>query len=870
MAFRTHWKGDHMIEKEYRATEIEEKWVRKWKDEMYYFDWDSKKPHFIIDTPPPYPTGSFHIGNTLNWCYIDFIARYKRMKGYEVMFPQGWDCHGLPTEVKVEEIHGIKKSDVSREEFRKLCVAFTEENIEKMRSVMKRMAFSIDWSKEYITMYPEYFRKTQISFVRMYRKGLIYRDYHPVIHCPRCETTIALAEIEYRTGKTKLNYIKFDEGVIIATTRPELIPACVAIAVHPEDERYKDAIGRIVRVPGTNHEVRIIADEEVDPEYGTGMVMICTFGDRQDVKWWKKHNLELRDTLTRDGRLNEKAGKYAGLTIPEAREKILEDLKAEGRLVRQEDVQHNVGLCWRCKTPVEIVPEEQWFVKIEKDKIMEAARKIRWIPEHMLSRLEGWVESMEWDWVISRQRVFATPIPVWYCNECGEVVVAKEEWLPVDPTTDEPPEPCPKCGSRDFRGEDDVLDTWMDSSITSLAIVGWPDEVKEYPTHLRPQGHDIIRTWAFYTILRSIALTDEIPWHEIVINGMVLGEDGRKMSKSLGNIISPDEVIEKYGADALRQWAAIGGVVGSDVIFTWKEIVAASRFQQKFWSILRFTMSHVEGYEPSEDDVHYLRDADRWILSKLNRLIRDVNEYMDKYRFSEALKAIRGFAWYEYADNYLEIVKNRLYSGDEEEKRGAKYVLYKTMDALIRMLAPFTPFLAEECWGVFRKDGSVHLQSYPEADERFISDEWEGKGELIKKIVAAIRRLKHDRGLALNAPMKKVMIYSSPIDVRDIAGAVNAPVELLDSLPEIKTRVRALKPKFGILGPMFRNKTKEIVKIAQKLSNEEKLRLVSEGSIRVNGLELKAEWFDVQMEKVIGEKGVEILEVGNAVVIVEI
>jgi valyl-tRNA synthetase len=859
-----------MIEKEYRATEIEEKWVGKWRDEMYYFDWDSKKPHFIIDTPPPYPTGSFHIGNTLNWCYIDFIARYKRMKGYEVMFPQGWDCHGLPTEVKVEEIHGIKKSDVSREEFRKLCVAFTEENIEKMRSVMKRMAFSIDWSKEYITMYPEYFRKTQISFVRMYRKGLIYRDYHPVIHCPRCETTIALAEIEYKTGKTKLNYIEFDEGVIIATTRPELIPACVAIAVHPEDERYKDSIGRIVRVPGTNHEVRIIPDEEVDPEYGTGMVMICTFGDRQDVKWWKKHDLELRDTLTRDGKLNERAGKYAGLTIPEAREKILEDLKAEGKLIKQEDVQHNVGLCWRCKTPVEIVPEEQWFVKIEKDRIMEAARKIKWIPEHMLSRLEGWVESMEWDWVISRQRVFATPIPVWYCNDCGEVVVAKEEWLPVDPTKDEPPEPCPKCGSRNFRGEDDVLDTWMDSSITSLAVVGWPDGLKEYPTNLRPQGHDIIRTWAFYTILRSIALVDEIPWHEIVINGMVLGEDGRKMSKSLGNIISPDEVIEKYGADALRQWAAIGGVVGSDVMFTWKEIVAASRFQQKFWSILRFTMPHVEGYEPSDNDIEYLRDVDRWILSKLNRLIKDVNEYMDEYRFSEALKAIRGFAWYEYADNYLEIVKNRLYSGGEDEKRGAKYVLYKTMDALIKMLAPFTPFLAEECWNVFRGEGSVHLQSYPEADERFIDDEWERKGELIKEIVAAIRRLKHDRGLALNAPMKKVMVYSSPIDVRDIAGAVNAPVELLDSMPKIETRVKALKPKFGVLGPLFRDKTKEIVKMAQELSDEEKLRLVSEGSITVDGFELKAEWFDVQMEKVIGEKGVEILEVGNAVVIVEI
>ena len=862
------------MEKEYRAREVEDKWLRLWKDDMYYFDWNSKKPHFIIDTPPPYPTGSFHIGNALNWCYIDFIARYKRMKGYEVMFPQGWDCHGLPTEVKVEELHGIKKNDVPREKFRELCVEFTEKNIKKMKETMKKLGLSIDWSKEYITMYPEYYKKTQVSFVRLYEKGLIYKGYHPVIICPRCETTIALAEIEYKEGKTKLNYIKFDENVIIATTRPELIPACVAVAVHPEDERYKDLVGETVVVPISGQEVKIIADEEVDPNYGTGMVMICTFGDKQDVRWWKKHGLELRQVLTRDGKLNEKAGKYAGLTVSEAREKIIEDFRKEGRLIKVEEVNHKVGVCWRCKTPVEIIPEEQWFVKVDKERVLEAARKIKWIPEHMYLRLEDWVESMEWDWVISRQRVFATPIPVWYCENCGETIVAKEEWLPVDPTRDQPKEPCPKCGSTKFRGEDDVLDTWMDSSITPLAIVGWPEELKEYPTHLRPQGHDIIRTWAFYTILRSIYLVNQIPWYEIVINGMVLGEDGRKMSKSLGNYVEAEEVIEQYGADCLRQWAAIGGVVGSDVAFSWKEIKSASRFQQKFWSLTRFAAMHLENYELKEEHEQYLSDADRWILSKLNKLIKEVDRAMENYNFSEALKLIRGFTWYDFADNYVELVKNRLYSGEENEKLAAKYTLYKTMSALIRLLAPFTPFLSEECWNALFKTGSVHKQSYPEVEEKFIDEEAERRGEKIRRIVEEIRRYKHDRKMALNAPMKRILIYSPErFDVRDISGAVNADVSFIEEMPKIETKVREIKPKYSIIGPKFKEKAKIVVEAVTNLSEEEKLKFMETGKVEVEvdgeRIELSSDWFEFKLEKVVGDLSVDVLEVENVIVMIE-
>ncbi len=552
----------------------------------------------------------------------------------------------------------------------------------------------------------------------------------------------------------------------------------------------------------------------------------------------------------------------------------------EGRLIKQEEIEQNVGVCWRCKTPVEIIVEDQWFVKVEKEKILEAARRIKWVPEHMLSRLESWVEGMEWDWVISRQRIFATPIPVWYCKRCGAIVVAKEEWLPVDPTKDKPKEPCPKCGSTEFEGETDVLDTWMDSSITPLAITGWPEEWKkeDYPTSLRPQGHDIIRTWAFYTILRSLALVGDIPWKEIVINGMVLGEDGRKMSKSLGNIVEPDEVIEKYGADALRQWAA-SGVVGDDVAFSWKEIIAASRFQQKFWSILRFTLLHLKE-KPSDEDAKLLRDADKWILSKLMKLVKEVDEHMENYRFAEALKAIRSFTWYEYADNYLEIVKNRLYAGSEDEKKPARFVLYTVMNILTRLLAPFTPFLAEECWqrlheGIGEKVESVHLQRYPEADERLIDEEAERKGELIKEIVSAVRRMKHDKGLPLNAPLKRVMIYApAEIDTRDIAGALNAEVELLKEMPTIEIRVKALKPKFNILGPMFRDKVRAIVNAVGRLSNEEKLKFIESGRIEIDvdgeRIELKSEWFDVEMEKVLGGEGVEVLETENAVVIVEI
>src|SRR5664280_426225 len=724
------------VSKEYNFRQVEEKWVQSWDSSIYYFDWESEKPQYIIDTPPPYPTGNFHIGNALNWCYIDFVARYKRMRGYNVMFPEGWDCHGLPTEVKVEETHGITKNQVPRAEFRRMCRELTEGNIDKMRKTMLRLGFSVDWSNEFVTMEPSYFVKTQKSFVRMYNDGHIYHEEHPVNWCPRCETAIAFAEVEYDEGQTKLNFVHFDK-VDIATTRPELLAACVAVAVNPKDERYSRYIGQTITVPIFGQNVALIADEAVEPEFGTGAVMICTFGDKQDVRWWLKYGLPLVKAIDKQGKMAKAAGKYEGMSITDCREAVISDLKTAGFLYKQTPLEQNVGLCWRCDTPIEILSEPQWFVKINPEGILKAADEINWYPEYMKVRLQNWTGTMEWDWCISRQRIFATPIPIWYCKQCGEVMISEESWLPIDPNEAAPKKAC-ICGSTEFEPETDVLDTWMDSSITALHVTGWESEHElRLPAQIRPQGHDIIRTWAFYTILRSLALEGKRPWDSIMVNGMVLGTDGHKMSKSLGNVISPEDA-EKFSLESL------------------------------------FTI-------------------DRWLLSKLNRLVETATKEFDGYQFDSTFKAIRGFSWEVLADNYLELVKGRLYGDKPEGRKAAQYVLYRTMKTLSLLLAPFIPFFAEELYSRFSNE-SVHTQAWPTIDESLISEEAEAAGELIKEITSEVRRYKSDLGMALNAPLKKIEIYSANIDTGDIAGATNSEVELMEGAPSFEYVPVEVKP----------------------------------------------------------------------------
>jgi len=859
------------VPKEYIPHEVEPKWKATWDMSMYHFDWkDNTRPQYIIDTPPPYPTGNFHIGNSLNWCYIDFVARYKRMCGYNVMFPQGWDCHGLPTEVKVEETHGITKNEVPREQFRQMCRDLTLTNIEKMRATLMNLGFSVDWSNEFVTMEPAYYSKTQRSFRKMYDMGRVYQSEHPVNWCPRCETAIAFAEVEYEERDTKLNFLNFDK-LKIATTRPELLAACVAVAINPDDERYSAHVGSNVKVPLFGHEVPVIGDIQVDPTFGTGVVMICTFGDKQDVRWWVEHQLPLRKAIDKNGRMTAIAGSYEGLSIPGCKAAIIEDLKAQGHLYDQKTLDQNVGMCWRCKTPIEILSEKQWFVKIDTDAVAKAADEISWLPEYMKVRLDNWISTMEWDWCISRQRLFATPIPVWYCKDCGEVLVAKEEWMPIDPTRQQPPEAC-HCGCTVFEPEEDVLDTWMDSSITVLHVSGWlSDHDLRLPAQLRPQGHDIIRTWTFYSILRSMALTGKRPWDSILVNGMVLGEDGHKMSKSLGNIISPEEVIREHSADAFRQWAAIGGSPGSDVMFRWKDVVSASRFFTKAWSIYRFSMSHLEDYRHTEIDASELEVVDLWLLSHLNRLILSVTRSMDAYQFDEAFKAIRGFSWDILADNYLELIKSRLYGEDGPGKQAAKYTLFVTMDALTRLLAPFAPFFAEEMFS-YMGEGSIHAQSWPKAREELIDADAERSGEFIKDVASAVRRYKSEKGIALNARLEKIEMYGVDMDVTDLIGVTNSPVEVIGGKPDFEHVPVSIKPNMGKIGPKFRGQAKAII---DALLEENPKRIADEIargriSVSVNGevIELEPDFVEVEKEVVSAGRSVDVLDVSGVPVVI--
>ena len=812
------------LPKTYDFAAVEKRWLEQWNDSDFYFDKHSKKPQYIIDTPPPYPTGKLHIGHALNWVYMDIIARYKRMTGFNVMFPQGWDCHGLPTEVKVEELNHITKNDVSREEFRRMCRELTVENIAKMRQSLRTMGFSVDWSNEYITMEPYYYGKTQLSFLRMLKAGYIYQAEHPVNFCTRCETAIAFAEVSYNEEDSFLNFFNFD-GLEIATSRPELLGACVAVAVHPDDDRYKEIVGKTLKVPLFGHEVKIISDDQVDMSFGSGAVMICTFGDKTDVFWWKKYNLPLRKAITPKGTMTAICGKYEGLTTKDCRQAIIDDMKKEGILYRQEPLHHSVGCCWRCKTPIEILSERQWFVKVKGDEIIKAARDIKWYPEHMLQRLENWAEQMEWDWCISRQRLFATPIPVWFCDKCGEMILPDEEDLPIDPTIDKPKHACPKCGGTSFTGETDVLDTWMDSSITDLHVTGWDGTGKPefFPSQLRPQGHDIIRTWAFYTILRSMAILGEKPWEGILINGMVLGEDGFKMSKSRGNVIGPEDVMGPYGVDALRQWAAAGSSTGQDILFNWNDVVAASRFQTKMWNIVRFSLMQIrkESSIPKTDKPSTL--IDRWMLANLSNTISDVTDAMEAYLFDKGLKIIRDFAWNIMADEYLEFVKGRLYSEDPK-RAGAVFTLETTLDAMCTMLSPYIPFFAQECY--HHLSNGKRIIDHPWITFHYNDDEAIRDGNLVVKIAGILRKYKHDEGLALNAPLGLVTIYTPAHNIDDdgdLGRTINAEVVWKNEEPTLEKKIGEVIFNKSIVGKTLRSKAGVFMKAVQALPDDQKI-----------------------------------------------
>lgn len=754
-----------MLQKRYDRT-VEEKWQKKWeKDKTYNFnEKDETKPVYSIDTPPPFTSGELHMGHVLSYSYFDFAARYKRMRGFNVYYPQGWDTQGFPTEVKVERKHGRLPAS----EFRKKCMEWTKDMITKMKKQMNEMGFSPDWRYEYRTMDPDYHKKVQLSLIEMYNKKLIYRDEYPVYWCTKCCSAIAKAELDDVPKAGHLHDIKFEDAegkeMIIATTRPELLPACVAVLYNPEDEKYKHLEGKKVKT-ALGKEVPVFADEEVDKEFGTGLLMVCTFGDKMDVVWMHRYKLPLINVIDPRGKMKD-AGELDGLKVKEAKKKILERLKEEGKLLKSKDLQQTVKVHDRCGTAVELLPSMQWFADIRttgKD-IKALAEKVKWIPEFGINYLTDWVEGAEWDWVISRQRIFGTPLPFYYCEKCKATTTASEKELPF--YAEKAKKKKCECGN-EMKVEVSVCDCWVDSSITPLIIAGWPDDEKKmarlYPSSLRPQGVEIVRTWAFYTIYRSgVALTNKPPWNEILLNGNVLAPDGKKMSKSLGNVISPAELLRDYPADAIRQWAALSGAMAKDRPFSYEDLKYAKNFLNKLWNASKFVQMKLEGYEAKDEDKGGMNTIDRWIVSRMNQVIVEAGKYMDAYEYHHALGKIHTFFWNDFCDNYLEYVKHRVYAEEGEDaikkgKRAAQYCLQYVVENTIRLLAPVSPHITEEIEKeLFGGKESIHVSAWPLGGE--ITEDAIQIMEIFNKIVTEIRQQKAKNKLAQNAEIEKIRL----------------------------------------------------------------------------------------------------------------
>ncbi len=779
------------LPKKHNFEEAKERLSKFWKEnEIYKYNIEEKKPNYSIDTPPPFTSGALHMGHVLNHTWIDLAARYKRMRGFNVYFPQGFDCHGLPTELKVEKEYKISKDD--REKFLEKCHEWTNQAITQMKNQFEDFGYSSDWDYTYRTMDKKYLRKVQESLLFFHEKGWLFQDDHPIHWCTNCQTALAKQEVGYVDKKGKLWYIKLplSDGsghAMIATTRPELMSSCVAVLVHPDDKRYYNLSNKKVELPIFEREVPIFQDSEVNMEFGTGVVYVCTYGDETDINWQKTYNLPIIISVDEKGMMTKNAGKYEGIPITQARKQIIEDLKNLGLLEKEENYENRVIVHTErsaCQNPIEYLPIKQWFISVRefKEDIYKTAEKMAWYPDNMIKRLQDWIEALDWDWVISRQRVFGTPIPFWTCEKCNEIIPALKKDLPIDPRDAKPPiKKCPKCSESKFIGVTDVCDCWIDSSITPLMISKWNEDDKffkrTYPSSLRPQGYEIIRTWAFYTIFRCLKLTEEGCFKDLMINGMVAGTDGRKMSKSYGNIVSPDKTIKQYGPDALRQWAALGSL-GDDYPFNFKEIQYGLKFNKKVWNACRFSSAHLGDFNKNllkkRPD---LLPIDEWILNKLDTAIKTCSESFDVYNFHAGLMAIRTFFWHDFCDDYLEAVKYRFYTEVSEDiKVAGQYTLYSVILDSLKILAPVIPFITEEIYQLLFKEHekikSIHLTEWPKQYE--INEN--SSGDLIIKIIKEFRNQKASKKIALNQEIQrahvkipKVLEENKIIIKRDIA-----------------------------------------------------------------------------------------------------
>ena len=750
------------LEKNYNPQEIETRLYEKWLSKKYFAAKVNKeKKPFTIVMPPPNITGQLHMGHALDNTLQDILIRFKRMQGYEALWQPGTDHASIATEVKIIEKlkeQGIDKEALGREGFLEKAWEWKAEYGGRIVSQLKRMGSSADWDRERFTMDDGCSEAVQEVFIKLYEKGYIYKGSRIINWCPVCQTSISDAEVEHEEQGGHFWHIKYpivgEEGFVeIATTRPETMLGDTAVAVNPEDERYTGLVGKMLELPLTGRQIPVIADAYVDKEFGTGCVKITPAHDPNDFEVGKRHNLPETNIMKDDATINENGGKYCGMDRYEARKQIVEELKALGLLVKVEEHVHNVGTHDRCKTTVEPLVKQQWFVRMEElaKPAIHALRtgELKIVPERFDKIYLHWLENIR-DWCISRQLWWGHRIPAYYCDACGKFVVAREM-----------PEVCPHCGAAHMTQDPDTLDTWFSSALWPFSTLGWPEKTEDleyfYPTDVLVTGYDIIFFWVIRMVFSGFEQTGKSPFHTVLIHGLIRDSQGRKMSKSLGNGIDPLEVIDKYGADALRMTLVTGNAPGNDMRFYWERVESSRNFANKVWNASRFIMMNMEGVDASGVTAEALTDADRWILSRVNRLAKDVTENMEKYELGIALQKVYDFIWEEFCDWYIEMVKPRFHGEDAGSKAAAAWTLKTVLIHTLKLLHPYMPFLTEEIFcNLQEEEESIMISGWPAYREDWNFPGEETRVETIKEAVRVIRNIRASMNVP---PSKKATVY---------------------------------------------------------------------------------------------------------------
>lgn len=762
------------LEKTYNPAEIEPRLYDKWMEKNYFHaEVDRSKKPFTIVMPPPNITGQLHMGHALDNTMQDILIRYKRMQGYNALWQPGTDHASIATEVKVIEAlkeQGIDKEELGREGFLSKAWEWREEYGGRIINQLKKMGSSADWDRERFTMDEGCSKAVEDVFIKLYEKGWIYKGSRIVNWCPLCQTSISDAEVEHEEQDGFFWHIKYPvkdsegEYVEIATTRPETMLGDTAVAVHPEDERYKHLVGKTLILPIVGREIPVVADSYVDKEFGTGCVKITPAHDPNDFEVGRRHHLEEIHIMNDDATINHNGGKYKGMDRYQARKAIVKELEETGLLVKVVPHSHNVGTHDRCGTTVEPMIKQQWFVKMDEmiKPAVEAVKngEVQLLPERMEKIYFNWTDNIR-DWCISRQLWWGHRIPAYYCDDCGEITVAKKK-----------PECCPKCGCTHITQDPDTLDTWFSSALWPFSTLGWPEKTEDldyfYPTDVLVTGYDIIFFWVIRMIFSGFEQMGKAPFHTVLFHGLVRDSEGRKMSKSLGNGIDPLEVIEKYGADALRMMLITGNAPGNDMRFYWERVEASRNFANKVWNASRFIMMNLEKADTREVAETHLTDADRWILSKANTLAKDVTENMDRYELGIAMQKVYDFVWEEFCDWYIEMVKPRLYNEEDQTKAAALWTLKTVLIQSLKLLHPFMPFVTEEIFcNLQDEEESIMISSWPIYKEEWHYDVEEISVETIKEAVRGIRNVRAE----LNVPPSrkaKVYVVSEDSEIRDI------------------------------------------------------------------------------------------------------